>query len=342
MTPPSQMRVEAQQAPEAVARLLHLQRQGFVRLGESWRAHPPRSFVTLARGSSDHAAHYAAYLLMARTGRIVASLPMSLFTLQQPRLLCDGLAVLAFSQSGQSPDLVAPMRYMGVHGAQTVALVNDVASPLARVSRQVIGLEAGPEHSVAATKSFICQLAAGVRLVSAWQPDSVGDAALEALPELLERACELDWSHALEALASAQHLYVVGRGTGLPVALEMALKFKEVCRIQAEAFSGAELRHGPLALVHDGFPVLVLAPRGPAQAGLLALAGQLRERGAQVLLAAPVGTAGAELPLLESADVDLEPIAAVQAFYPMVEALARARGLDPDRPHHLSKVTRTI
>ena len=145
----------------------------------------------------------------------------------------------------------------------------------------------------------------------------------------------------IEALRGAERLYVIGRGTGLAVAMEAALKFKEVCGIHAEGYSGAEVQHGPMALVEDGFPMLVLAPRGPAQPGLLQLATQMRARGAKVLLAAPPGTPGAALPLLATAHEDLDPITIAQSFYRMVEALAHARGLDPDRPRHLAKVTRT-
>jgi glucosamine--fructose-6-phosphate aminotransferase (isomerizing) len=165
--------------------------------------------------------------------------------------------------------------------------------------------------------------------------------ALAALPEALERAAAIDWSAALEPLVHVDRLIVIGRGTGLAIAQEAALKFKETCAIQAEAFSGAEVRHGPMALVEEGYPLLVLAPRGPGQSGLLALADDMRGRGARVLLAAPAGTPGAQLTLAETGAVDLDPIAAVQSFYPMVEALARLRGHDPDRPRHLAKVTRT-
>jgi glutamine---fructose-6-phosphate transaminase (isomerizing) len=134
---------------------------------------------------------------------------------------------------------------------------------------------------------------------------------------------------------------VVGRGLGLPVALEAALKFKETCGIQAEAFSGAEIQHGPMRLVEAGYPLLVFAPRGPAQAGLLEVAQAMRARGARVLLAAPAGTPDANLLLQESAVPELDAVCAIQSFYPMVEALARARGNDPDSPPHLKKVTRT-
>ena len=139
----------------------------------------------------------------------------------------------------------------------------------------------------------------------------------------------------------ANRLFVIGRGLGLALAMEAALKFKEVCGIQAEAFSGAEVQHGPMALVDEGYPVVVFAPRGPAHAGLVALAADMRRRGARVLLAAPATTPGSELALLETGTEDLDPIAAIQSFYPMVEALARARGLDPDAPRHLAKVTLT-
>jgi glutamine---fructose-6-phosphate transaminase (isomerizing) len=157
----------------------------------------------------------------------------------------------------------------------------------------------------------------------------------------MERACNTDWSPALEVLAEADRLFVIGRGLGLPVAMEAALKFKETCGIQAEAFSGAEVQHGPMRLIEEGYPLLVFAPRGPAQAGLLEVARTMRARGARVLLAAPAGTADANLTLVESAMEELDPVCAIQSFYPMVEALARARGNDPDRPPHLNKVTRT-
>jgi glucosamine--fructose-6-phosphate aminotransferase (isomerizing) len=335
------MRAEAAEAPAAAARLLAAEALAFQALGAGLRAQPPRSILTLARGSSDHAAHYMAYLVMARLGRLVTSLPMSLVMLYQARLDCQGLLALAFSQSGQSPDLVEPLRRFGEQGARTLAFVNDAASPLAQAAQRSIALHAGPELSVAATKSFVTQLVAGASLVAAWQGDRAFSAALQGLPAALDLAWTLDWSSAVEALRGAEGLYVIGRGTGLSVAMEAALKLKEVCGLHAEAYSGAELQHGPMALVEPGFALLVLAPRGPAQPGLLALAAQLRERGARVLLAAPAGTPGSELELAATAHEELDPIASVVSFYAMVETLARARGLDPDRPRHLQKVTRT-
>jgi len=335
------MLAEALEAPQAVARLLAADGATYSALADELRAAPPASMLTVARGSSDHAAHYMAYLLMARLGRLVTSLPMSLVTLYGSQLVCDGLAAFAFSQSGQSPDIVAPINFARQGGARTVAIVNDAASPLALAAQWLLPLHAGVERSVAATKSYIAQLVAGARLVATWERERVLLEAIEALPQTLSQAAALDWSPAVEALLPADRLFVIGRGTGLAVAMEAALKLKEVCGLQAEAFSGAELRHGPMALVDEGYPLLVLAPRGPACAGLVALAAEMRERGARVLLAAPPGTPGAELPLAAAGHEDLDPIAVVQSFYPMVEALARARGADPDKPRFLAKVTRT-
>jgi glucosamine--fructose-6-phosphate aminotransferase (isomerizing) len=332
------MRAEALEAPDAVARLLSADEGAYAALGEDLRRTPPQSLLTIARGSSDHAAHYVAYLIMARLGRLVTSLPMSLVTLYQSRLRCEGLVSLALSQSGQSHDLVVPTRFFRDGGARTVAFVNDVRSPLAAAAQWVFDLCAGPEKSIAATKSCIAQLVAGARLVAAWQDDAALHAALRDLPACLRTAAGADWHRGVDALVDADRLFVISRGLGLPIALEAALKLKEVCGMQAEAFSGAEVRHGPLALIEPDYPLLIFAPRGPAQAGLLALADDMRKRGARVLLASPES---AELPLATCADEDLDPIAALQSFYPMAEALARARGFDPDAPRHLTKVTLT-
>lgn len=337
----SLMLEEALSAPDMVARQLAADPAGYVRLGLSLAAQPPSSVLTIARGSSDHAAHYLAYLVMAKLGRLVTSLPMSLITLYQSRIRCEGLLSLAFSQSGQSPDLVAPTKFFRDGGARTVAFVNVPESPLAGWAEHVFLLGAGPEKSVAATKSYIAQLVAGARLVAAWHGDDALRRSLNVLPFKLRQASRLDWSAALPVLHGQDRLFVLGRGTGLAVAMEAALKLKETCGIQAEAFSSAEIKHGPMALVRDGYPLIVFAPRGPAQEGLLAIADEMRRRGGRVLVAAPIGTPGAELPIIDTGSEHLDPIALIQSFYPMAEALSRARGFNPDEPPNLSKVTRT-
>ena len=338
---PSRMLEEALEAPAAVERQLAADSDVYRAIGADLLAHPPQSMLTVARGSSDHAAHFLAYLVMARLGRLVTSLPMSLVTLYATRLQCEGLVAMALSQSGRSPDLIAPIEFAGAHGARTIAWVNDIASPLGRAAQWALDLRAGEERSVAATKSHIAQLVASARLVAAWQNDATLAAALARLPQTLARAARADWSAVADTLQNEQRMMVIGRGLGLAIAMEAALKLKETCGIHAEAFSGAEVRHGPLALIEPGYPVLIFALRGAAQASLLELSEDLRERGAHVLLAAPAGTAGASLALEPAPNEDLDPITAIQSFYPAVEALAQARGADPDRPPHLAKVTTT-
>src|SRR5438105_6207746 len=222
----SSMLAEAREAPAAVSRQLAQDDLAYSDFGALLRAKAPTSLLTIARGSSDHAAHFMAYLIMARLGRLVTSLPMSLITLYQSQIACQGLTSFAFSQSGQSPDLVAPTRFFSEGGATTAAFVNDPESPLARAAQWVFPLHAGEEASVAATKSFIAQLVAGARLVAAWQDDLVLQGALSGLPGMLSRAANTDWSVAVDALKDADRLFVIGRGTGLPVALEAALQFK--------------------------------------------------------------------------------------------------------------------
>lgn len=341
----SLMRSEARSAPKCIEAFLAQSDERVAALGRALKARHVRSAVTVARGSSDHAAGHLAYLLLSRMGLLTTSLPPSVITLHHAPIRCAGIAALAFSQSGQSPDLIETQTVLGARGAITAAFVNDIASPLAGASQYVIDLCVGPEKSVAATKSFIAQLTAGLSLLSHWADDLALREAIRSLPETLARAAHSDWTAAIAPLVNAQRLFVVGRGASLSVAAEMALKFKEVCGIQAEAFSAAEIKHGPMALVSAGYPLLVLAPRGPEQAGLLAVADDLRKRGATVLLASTLS--GAQLPIaIESVNTSsahslLDAVSAVQSFYLMVEALARARGLDPDHPPHLSKVTRT-
>lgn len=339
--PTSLMYQEALSAGDCVARQLAQDADRYAELGRALRSTSFHSAVTVARGSSDHASNYLAYLIMARMGRLVTSLPMSLITLYKSPLVTRDTLAVSISQSGQSPDVVEPIQYIRDGGATTVALVNDAASPLARAAEWTMPLHAGKEKSVAATKSFIASMVAGARLVAEWQDDPELKDGIAALPDALRAASQADWSPAIEVLAPARNIMVVGRGISFPAALESSLKFKETSALQAEAFSGAEIKHGPMALIEEGYPLLIFATRGPTQAGLVALAEEMRGRGARVLLAAPADIASRDLLLPTAAIPDLDPIAAIQAFYMMAARLAEARGLDPDKPRHLSKVTRT-
>lgn len=335
------MEHEARSAPERIHQQLATSEAAYASLGMQLRTHPPSHVLTVARGSSDHAASYLAYLTMLRTGQPVTSLPMSLVSLEHAPLLAKGALAIAISQSGQSPDVIAPIRYFRDGGATTVALVNDTASPLAQTAEHAIGLIAGPERSVAATKSFIASLVAGLQLVAHWQNDTKLITAMRELPEQLALAAQADWSPAVELLAPANRCMVVGRGLGLPVALEAALKLKETSSLQAEAFSGAEVKHGPMVLVEPGYPMLVFALRGPALLTQVQLAREMRKRGAAVALIAPPEVAERDLTLPQSSHPVFDPICAIQAFYVLAAQLSTARGLDPDQPRHLQKVTQT-
>ncbi|MGC0153191.1 SIS domain-containing protein [Chromobacterium vaccinii] len=337
----SLMLEEALYSAEAVSAQHMYADDGLAALGRELGRIRPRLALTVARGSSDHAASYFAYLVMQRLGVPVVSLPMSLLTLHRSPLAVEGQLAVALSQSGQSPDLVDTMKALSAAGAHTVALVNKQQSPLAEACDWAVPLCAGEENSVAATKSYITALSAVARLVAHWQADDKLLAALANLPQRLQEAAGQDWSAAIDVLKPAERIMVVGRGLGFAVALEAALKFKETCAIQAEAFSGAEIKHGPMALIDDGYPLLIFAPRGPEQQGLIDLADEMRGRGARVLLAAPDNVDSRDLTLAVADDEALDPLLAIQSFYLMAARLSEARGLNPDLPRHLSKVTRT-
>lgn len=337
----SYMEQEARSAPEIVRQQLAVGDDAYARLGVQLRSAPPRHVLTVARGSSDHAAGYFAYLTMSRLGKLVTSLPMSLVSLEHAPLNAEHVLAVAISQSGQSPDVIAPMRYFREGGATTVALVNDTTSPLADAAEHTIGLAAGAERSVAATKSFIASMVAGLRLVAHWQGDASLMADIQQLPEQLALATQADWSPLMELLAPANRCMVAGRGLGLSVALEAALKLKETSSLQAEAFSGAEIKHGPMVLVEPGYPLLVFALRGPALAVQVQLAKEMRERGARVVLVAPPDVSERDVTLPLTSHPAFDAICAIQAFYMLAAQLSSARGLDPDQPRHLQKVTQT-
>lgn len=337
----TRMAQEAAEAPRAVRDLLARNAGAVEDLGRRLRASPPRAVLTCARGSSDHAATYAKYLIETRAGVITASAAPSVSSVYAAATAARDTLCLAISQSGASPDLLAAAGAARDGGALLVALVNAPGSPLAALADVELPLWAGPELSVAATKSYLAALAALAQVTAAWSQDAALASALEALPERMEDAQALDWSAGLDVLRSAASLYVVGRGPGFAAAQEAALKFKETCGLHAEAFSAAEVRHGPMALARDGFPVLVLAQDDATRDGVERLAAELVEAGARVLIAGGRAPGAVTLPAV-GGDPALQPILLVQAFYGMVEQLARRRGFDPDQPPGLAKVTRTF
>jgi len=332
---------EAAEAPGVVRAQLAANEPTLRHLAERLRRSPPRAVVTLGRGSSDHAATFARYLIETRLGVMTASAAPSVSSVYDTAPGMQGALCLAISQSGRSPDILAAAQAAREAGALVVAMVNDAASPLAEAAEVTAPLRAGPELSVAASKSYIAALSATVQLVAAWSGDAKLLAALQGLPNLLERAWALDWTAALPALKEAQSLYVLGRGLGFGVAEEAALKLKETCGLHAEAFSAAEVRHGPMALVGPGFPVLAFAQDDETRDGVEAVAAAAAAQGAPVMKAGGRELAGVVSLPTEPACAVLEPIAYALSFYRLANALALARGRDPDQPPHLSKITET-
>jgi len=340
----SLMLMEAGQCPELVAAALREDHDLYQALGAALRARASAFVATVARGSSDHAASYGAGLIGVLAGRVTASLSPSLITRYDATLDLRQAVALAISQSGASPDLVRVMATARTGGAMRIAIINTPDSKLAQQAEWVLPQRAGTERAVAATKTFVLTLVSLVRLVAAWIQDTALAESLQHLPDRLHTALTCDWSPALPVLAAADRgAYVIGRGPGLAIASEAALKLKEIANLHAEAVSAAEVQHGPRAVADGGFPVLAFALDDPGGQDTRARAAEFAAAGVPVCLAAcaPAGI-GMHLPLPPPLHPLLDPIPAIVAFYQFAEALARRRGLDPDRPRGLRKVTETI
>ena len=337
--PETLMFSEAGEAGRAARAFLDRNRDTLERIGQSLRAQPPKFVITCARGSSDHAATYAKYMIETHLGVPTASAALSVASLYGVDLRgADGLCI-AISQSGRSPDLLTTVAALKASGAFVVAIVNDETSPLAELADACLPLSAGPELSVAATKSYITTLCAIAALTAAWAHNDELDEGLKSLPGALDRGFARDWSAALPALTEARNLFVIGRGYSFAAAQEAALKLKETCGIHAEAFSSAEVRHGPMAIVNDGFPILAFAASDETGADVRAVCAEFAARGADVYLAV-AGEEIAPFPAQQGCPA-LEALPMVASFYRLANAAALARGLNPDAPPHLKKVTRT-
>jgi glucosamine--fructose-6-phosphate aminotransferase (isomerizing) len=343
---------EAAEAPLVVREQLGRTRDQISSVVARLRALAPRAVVTCARGSSDHAATFAKYLIETRLGILTSSAAPSVSSVYAAKADLQGTLFLAISQSGASPDLVATAEAARQAGACVVAMVNAEGSPLSATAHLTIPLCAGSETSVAATKSYIASLAAIAHLVASWADDSNLLAALEAAPALLARAWDMDWTPAAGVLQPATGMYVVGRGLGLGVAQEAALKLKETCGVHAEAFSAAEVKHGPMALIGAGFPVLLFAQNDETRESVETLALELAERGATTLFASSraarqvvqlnQSVVGVKQLEVVGAHPAIEPMLFIQSFYRAANALSIGRGRDPDHPPHLCKITETV
>jgi glutamine---fructose-6-phosphate transaminase (isomerizing) len=333
---------EVREAPAVVRRQETLLAEPIAALVKRVAANRPRLVMTCARGSSTHAAKFAKHIFERYLGIPVAAAAPNIATQYHRSLDLDGQLFLSISQSGRSDDLVETTLMARRAGALTVSLVNDPESPLARASELVLPLCAGPELSVAATKSFVASLTALLRIVAAWTDDTALHEACADLPDRLAAAAALDWSAALTPLAQANSVVTIGRGPTFAIAYEAALKLKETCELHAEAFSAAEFRHGPIALVSPAYPVLVFHPNDESGSGFSDLAADLRRIGGCVLVAGGAAAQDSDqLPTLAAQQPEGDAICLIQSFYLLLAKLAARRGKNADQPRHLQKVTRT-
>src|SRR5579872_2250781 len=337
------MAAEIMETGAVVRRQLAANAASIAEVAANLRARKPSFVATIARGSSDHAALYLKHLVELKVALACASLAPSIASLYHAPLKLTGAVAVSISQSGRSPDIVAMQRTASHERAMTVALVNDEASPLARDADALVPLHAGAERSVAATKSMIASLVAAAALAAHWSEDNELLAALAGLPSVLDRSSGAPPAAVIETLAKASSLFVIGRGATHAVAAEAALKLKETCAIHAEAFSSAEVLHGPAGVIGPGFPVLAFAPTDAARPGFFDTLDRLAAFGAAPLVVdIEPHRRWPTLVAIDGGHPLLSPIVALHAFYRIAETTARRRGRDPDEPPHLTKVTQTV
>lgn len=339
-TPTLSLSVEAATSPSAAQRQIKEARSGFLEAARFLQNSTPHFISICARGSSKHASVYGKSLIETMTGKAVAFLSPNLSSIYNKQLDLSGSLFVVVSQSGKSPDLLAMTENAKKSGAMTLGFINETTSPLFSLCDLSIPLFAGKEYSIAATKSFILSAFAFLQLTAYWKNDSFLQETIQQAPDLFHQATELNWKEPLLQLTQALDMFTIGRGIGQGIASEFALKMKEVCGLHAEPFSAAEVIHGPLALVKSGFPSLFLGQKDLAESSIIETQKRFIEAGSLVLSTLPQpGTI--PLPALHK-NALLEPLCQALSLYMSISDLARARGLDPERPPHLKKVTETV
>ena len=338
----TQMRREIDEIPSAVDRLLTHGAANMKQTATGLRDCNPAFLTSVARGSSDHAATYLKYASELSLGLPVASVGPSVASIYKRSLHLAGSACIAVSQSGKSPDIVEMVRSARASGALTCTFTNDHTSPLAQLSNHCLPLYAGPEKSVAATKTFVTSMVSLIWLLAEWKNDQSLLKAIHDLPDLLEHSVQEFWPALSNAVNNPGSLFCLGRGPTLAISNEAALKFKETCQLHAESYSSAEVLHGPVSLVGQGFPVLALTAQDHAEDSLVQVADTLAQKGASVFVTSPQAKHAHILPSVRTGHPLTDPIPLIASFYAMVEATARSMKIDPDAPRHLTKITETV
>jgi len=340
----SKMLAEIREQPEVLERILDEGWGEILSATRVLRHSDLRSVMIAARGTSDNAALYAKYLLEVLLGVPAALASPSTFTLYESKMNLDGVLVVGISQSGESQDVLETIRRSGELGANTLTVTNKVESAMAKVAQHHLFLRAGREESVAATKTYTAELMTLYLLVSALKGEESPGDEVRRLPGLLRQVLESEWE-GTERYRYADYMVVTSRGYNLATAEEAALKLMETTYLVAHAFSAADLRHGPMAMIGRDFPVLAIAPSGRAQPGMEVLVENLRDRGAELILVSDgktmLGNASARFQMPELPHEELSPMACAIPIQLLAENLARLKGLNPDSPRGLSKVTET-
>jgi glucosamine--fructose-6-phosphate aminotransferase (isomerizing) len=348
MGPVTQFEREIREQPEALRMLFAQAQDALERAAAAIARYAPTFVVIAARGSSDNAARYAQYLFGEALGWTVALAAPSLFSIYDARPSLKGALVLGISQSGQSPDIVSVLEEGQRQGALTVALTNAVTSPLSDAAAHTIPLSAGTEHAVAASKSYLNQLGALAWLCVTLQNNPQRKASLMEMPERVARALDvaMDARQLAQELVSRQQVLVLGRGFNFGTAHEIALKLKETSRIHAEPHSTADFLHGPMASVDAGTSVIAIAPSSRVFRQTMELLERLEPLGVQRIVLSDEAEAGtrAEVLLQLPSGIPewLSPLTSVVPGQLLALELALARGLNPDSPRGLTKVTKTL
>ena len=327
------MALEASEAPQRIAQQLAANATTVEQVVAHIRQRSPKFVYMVGRGSSDHAGVFAKYLIEIELGLPVAAAAPSIASVYNKSLQLQDALVLVISQSGRSPDILAQVEMAKNSGAMVVALVNDSSSPLAEQAHFTLPLHVGVEKAVAATKSYLATLSAILHLVSVWSGKADLQNAVASLPASLEAAMALPQQLSASALEAVAHLVVLGRGLGYAISREIALKLKEVCGIHAEAFSSAEFLHGPVTLVKNQFAIVDVTVEDESLQAHRQQIEDVTGRGAAVVQLHHKGVIAHNRVL---------PLLILQRFYLDVEVVARSRGINPDAPPGLNKVTKTV
>jgi glutamine---fructose-6-phosphate transaminase (isomerizing) len=340
------MRSELGESPAVVERVLKDGATEVAAVAAAMREREVDVAVVAARGTSDHAAIYAQYILGARNGLLVAPAAPSLYSLYGAPPRVGSAVVIGISQSGRSPDVVAVLEHSRAQGALTVAITNEADSELATVADHLIELRAGAELAVAATKTYLAEIAVLAMLSSALSGDAESAAELQAVPGALRLALEEEPAIARLAAewATEEGCAVIARGFHYATAREWALKLKELARVLADPYSAADFQHGPIALLEPGYAVLAVATSGPALAGMVEQLERYRGGEARLLVLSDVAAVrdlgdGIAVPMVPEW---LSPLVAIVPAQLFAYHLARARGLDTETGRNLAKVTLTL